>query len=227
MVRVQAFICRLHIFLTPPTLTRVDSPNFVLHPPTHDAEPPEWPCISCRDGYAWSLPPASGAGRDRRVCSQGHTAARAELVAQVLKGRPIDRVWALRQLLMGAPGDRCPGVLVVLWPSECRGCGRDHTDAAVHWKRAAASVHPGAIEELRAADPALGMLLDIAVPLARRYKLDHPRARAAGLPVAGTSDATERAQILWAIDLAARKAHPLRRKRTKITREPAQEGEGR
>lgn len=187
------------------------SQNFLLHPPTHDAEPPAHPHFACADGYAWAPEPGPAA-RDRRACYQGHTAARAELVAGVLSGRPIDRVWCLRRLLFGEPGDRYPGVLVALWPDHCRGCGGDHTDDAIHWRRAAVSIHPGALEELRRGDPSLRQLLNVDVPVERRYKqrgTDGQRARRAGLPVRATDAETERAQEHWALDLAARRAHPI------------------
>lgn len=154
--------------------------------------------------------------------------ARAELVARVLHGRPIDRLWALRMLLVGEAGDRCPGVIVVLFPATCSGCGGSHLKRADEWRRAALSLQPGALEELRRADPSLRAVLDLNVPEDRRRALAHPRARGAGMPVARTPEATERLQILWAIDLAARREHPLkrRRRRTRITREATAPEEG-
>lgn len=200
-------------------------PNFLIHPPTHDAERPAWPVIACADGYAWRPPPERGE-RDGRGCIGARTSARAELVAAVLQGRPIDRMVALRRLLVGVDGERCPGVIVALWPGECPGCGRSHLRRADEFRRAALAIQPGAIEQLLLADPSLRQLRDLDLPEGRRYQIGHPRVERPGLPVRATARETEAAQELWALDLQARASEPYRapRRRTKITRAAAQDG---
>jgi len=200
-------------------LTSLDlEPNFILHEPTHDAEPPEWPHVVCEGevggaGYAWHPDPV------RRRCFTGRTEAPVELIAEVLGGRPIDRVWALRRIVVGEePGVRWPGVVAMLWRCQCPGCRRCHLKLALLYRRAAESLHPGAVEALRIADPSIRSLLAIDVPPERRYKIGHPPIQPPGLPVRATDEETRLAQIAWALDLIARHDHPLdvRRRRRRI-----------
>jgi hypothetical protein len=197
--------------------------NFLLHEKTHDVEPPECPHIVCIDGFAWH-PPPDRRQRDHRPCFQGFTHAPAQKVAAVLQGRPIDRLWALRCLLVGEHEDdpRWPGVIVVLWPDECRGCHGDHTHTAIIWRRAALAIQPSAIGALRDADPPLRLLLDPEVPPDRRYKKE--RRRPAGIPIRGTPEETARAQSSWALDLAAQREHPIHLARA--SRKAVQDGTG-
>lgn len=200
-------------------------PNFVLHERTCDAEPPDWPHVVCADGFAWH-PAPERRQRDVRPCFQGLTHAPSKMVAAVLQGRPIDRLWALRLLLVGEHDDdqRWPGIVVALWPDECRGCARDHTSRAIVWRRAALAVQPEAIDALRAADPPWYLLREPRLPADRRYR---PRAGSAhrvmdGLPLCSAPDETARAQISWAYDLAAQREHPL----ALAPRKAAQDGTG-
>lgn len=193
--------------------------NFVLHTATHDAEAPEWPHFVCSDGYAWYPRPKPGY-RDCQRCFQGYTEAPAERIAATLQGRPIDRVWAMRVLIVGEqPGDRrWPGALVKLYPAECRGCGRSHTKLADLWRRAALSLHPDALAAIREADPSWRLLRDPTLPESRRRIPPDRRIEATGIPVCALPEDTARAQILWASDLIARREFPMAapRKRRKL-----------
>jgi len=206
--------------------------NVLLHTRERDAEPPPWPHIVCEGevgqaGYVWH-PDAK-----RRGCFTGRTEAPAELVASVLDGRAVDRVWALRSLIVGdETGARWPGVVVVLWRCQCPGCGRCHLTTARLFRRVALAIEPSALDALREADPPMRALLDVDVSQVRsqRYHLAHPqrqsldvscprcgappgaacaRVRPSGLPVRATHEETGRAQIAWAYDFAARRLHPI------------------
>lgn len=166
------------------------------------ASPPEWPCLICGDGYAWH-PEAP-----RRRCYCGVTPAPAALVARVFSGRPIERVLAFRALLLGGPetgGIAYPGTRATIFPSDCSGCGGNHSVAAGQWTRAAKSIHPGAVEALLDADPPLRRLHDIDLPEERQRRARDVRVRVPGLPVRETDQKTLLAQIAWACEIKRRR----------------------
>jgi hypothetical protein len=168
--------------------------NFLLHEPGKRAALPECPHIACADGYAWHPDPK------RRLCFCGVTTAPAEAVARILdpKAEPIERVWSLRTLL-----EPNPDVLFALWPYCCGNCGISHAADRGNWRRAAQALQPGALDALRQASPSLRMLLDLDVP---GHKAD--RRQVPGLPVRGSPEATEAAQVEWARALLARATTP-------------------
>lgn len=175
-------------------------PNYILHPPTHNAPIPQWPHIQCCDGWAWHPHP------HKRACFQGVTAAPAESVARIVDpaALPVDRVWTVHELL-----ERYPGIVAVFWPCPCQGCEWGHVHDAGNWRRAARAIHPDALDALREANPPLRLLLDLDVEHKRVAK----RSVEPGIPVRDTPARTLAAQLSWAADLLERRAQPIRRPR--------------
>lgn len=125
--------------------------NFILHPATHDADPPAWPHFNCHNGYAWHP------DEHRRACFQGDLGVPAELVARVLMGPPIERLIALKQLLKDYKG-----TFVRIFLAECSACGKNHQRIeGKKWARVAEAIHEGAIAALRAANPARRRVMDV------------------------------------------------------------------
>lgn len=166
--------------------------NFLLHPAGGYAEPPEFPHVQCCNGFAWH-PKAR-----KRKCVRGITAARAEVVASVFAGPPIERVLACRLLIAEHPGI----MLVLFSQSPCIGCGDSHAAEKSKWIRAARSIHVGAIAALREANPSLYNLFEVDLPPSANRK---PRTAKVGIPFREDPEQCKQAQIAWACELVAKR----------------------
>jgi hypothetical protein len=165
---------------------------------TRDVVPPipMFPHVRCEDGYAWHPE------RRKRRCWSGALDAPAEVVARVIWGPAVGRIWSLKRLL---EGDRRhppnPGALAVLFPKEAE-CGHpNHWHLGYMFARAARALHPGALEAIAEANPSFDEFLLLDLPAHRRRS--GTRYKASGLPLRRTADETLRAQIAWALRIKA------------------------
>lgn len=187
-------------------ISRTRRPNF-------SEDLPEWGAFTCLDGYAWHP------NRDKRHCHKGLFAADMKLVASFYQGEAIERMLALRTLLLEGPSQGY--VLTRLFPS-CSTC--EQTKAAqkqtviwrAWWRRAAMAIHEGAIPLLREAKPGIEALRAVAIP--EHLRLRHPGrgskryAQVDGIPVLDPrwdrrhppeDESTRLAQIAWAAQFTA------------------------
>lgn len=167
---------------------------------------PKWPAFLCQDGWAWHP------REDLHHCHQGVISAKAELVGGVYEGLPVERVLALRSLLLAGSHYH---VLTHLIP-ECGTCGTDPRRLAQLrgiWRRAALSIHEGAVEHIREAQPALISFWHVNLPTTRvRKSAQYEANKARGIPVRDPTwnrrsppqnEETRIAQIFWASRIIA------------------------
>ncbi len=212
---------------SPEDATTLDS-CILLHPPTHDADPPEWGHFKCPDGYAWHPEPI------KRPCYGGITNVPAALVAKVFTGPAIERILALREVLKGYPG-----AFFRIFTTECKTCGQNHQRSeGKKWARVALAIHEGAIEALRKANPARRRIMDVrnlksahrealvALPPTtdkeeekapkkdteakqNRRDLSQSKAHLSGIPICDTPFLTLQAQLGFARSLTILKSKPV------------------
>lgn len=169
-------------------------------------EAPPWPAFCCNDGWAWHPK------EQKRHCRQGLIHAPAATVASVYDGSPITRMLAVRTLLLSGPQN---ALLKILFP-DCETCGTNPvrlTQLRCIWRRSAMAIHEGAIENIRAAEPAFMELWTVNTPspctsMSPRYVSYFAR----GIPVRDPSwnrrrppegEPTRIAQIFWASSIIA------------------------
>lgn len=172
-------------------------------------DPPEWSAFECVDGFAWHP------RESFRHCHKGQVICSAETLGTVYQGEPVERVLALRTLLVECRNQRL--TLARVFPT-CERCGSARIEQIRStWRRAAMAIHEEAIALIREARPSLHLLRDVNLPEHRPqgsgwYKTVFARA----IPVRDpkwdrrhppTGEATRMAQIFWASNLiAAREA---------------------
>lgn len=165
-------------------------------------KPPPFPEVfECLDGWVWHPRGAL------RHCHRGAIECEAKTLATFYQGPAIERILALRKLLLEGRSQNT--TLVRLFP-ECRACG--HTGKTIlqvrgNWRRAAMAVHEDAIEALREGQPRLDLLRNVSVLNPRKADV------APGIPVRDPrwdrrhppeGESTRLAQVYWASRLAAR-----------------------
>lgn len=172
--------------------------------------PPEWPAFLCLDGYAWH--PKESV----RHCHKGLVTCSAETLATVYQGEAVDRLLALRALLVEAQSQTF--LLRKVFPT-CEQCVTPKRADQIRgiWRRAAMAIHEDAIPYLREAKPGWHLLRNIAGLEPRtRESSWYKRTIEQSIPVHDpnwdrrhppTNEATRTAQIFWASNLiAAREA---------------------
>lgn len=181
-------------------------PNFR----SFEQTPPPWPAFSCLDGWAWHPK------KELRHCHKGNAPYPAETLARVYQGEAIERVLALREILLSSGSQH--HALLRVFP-ECPQCTptaktkRRLAQSRLIWRRAAMAIHEGAIPTLREACPALDRLWNVAIAESRR-KPDHSKRydylMARGIPVKDPNwnrrrppedEATRVAQVFWALEI--------------------------
>lgn len=166
---------------------------------------PAWPAFLCEDGWAWHP------RESKRHCHQTAINAPAELVGKFYKGPAVERILALRTLLLSGPQQL---ILKLLIP-DCETCGTNPVRVMQLrgiWRRAAFSIHDGAIDDVRAASPDLHSFWHVNVASSRKHKPQYARLFARGIPVRDPTwdrrrppqgEETRIAQVWWASKIIA------------------------
>ena len=161
------------------------------------ATAPNWPHISCFDGWAWHDKP------DQLGCFSGEkVAAPAQLVAEAIDGRTlpgIDRILAVERL-----HQKIHAGIFRVFQKECSACGSNHQERAKRLLRAVKVIHPTVIDLLREARVPESLLCQ---PRFRKHGEPRSEARKgvrATLPVwPGDPGKTHLAQAAFAIRYAS------------------------